>query len=553
MLQRQAARLAERGWTALAGTELEFIVFDDTYEQAWASGYRDTHAGQPLQRRLLAPGHGSRRAAARAASGARCAARAWSVESAKGECNLGQHEIAFRYAALVDKSDEHSLFKLGAKEIAAQEGCSLTFMAKFDEREGNSCHVHLSLARRERPTGLRRRRSDTGSRRTFEHFLAGLLAHSRELRAARWRRTSTATSASSPGSFAPTALRWGLRQPDLRVPRRRPRPVAARRVAGSPAATSTPTSRSPRSSRAGCEGVDDDARAAGRRSRATPTTSDAPRMPTTLAEATELLRPKRDGARGVRRRGRRPLRARRARRARRRSADGHRLGALPGLRAAVSAPVELVNPATEAPIATVELRSTSTRPTGRSRARRRGACRRGATSRPRTAPACCAASPTPVDAHARGARALEVANAGHTIAQRAVGGRQRPRRPRTTTPARPSGTAGRQIPVAGGVDVTFYEPLGVVGVIVPWNFPMPIAAWGFAPALAAGNTVVVKPAEADAAHARCASPSSRSRPGSPRASSRCSPATATWRAGASSRTRPCARSASPGRAPWASA
>ena len=54
---------------------------------------------------------------------------------------------------------------------------------------------------------------------------------------------------------------------------------------------------------------------------------------------------------------------------------------------------------------------------------------------------------------------------------------------------------GRQIPVADGVDVTFREPLGVVGVIVPWNFPMPIAGWGFAPALAAGNTVVLKPAE----------------------------------------------------------
>jgi acyl-CoA reductase-like NAD-dependent aldehyde dehydrogenase len=54
---------------------------------------------------------------------------------------------------------------------------------------------------------------------------------------------------------------------------------------------------------------------------------------------------------------------------------------------------------------------------------------------------------------------------------------------------------GRQIPVPGGMDVTFHEPLGVVGVIVPWNFPMPIAGWGFAPALAAGNTVVLKPAE----------------------------------------------------------
>lgn len=61
--------------------------------------------------------------------------------------------------------------------------------------------------------------------------------------------------------------------------------------------------------------------------------------------------------------------------------------------------------------------------------------------------------------------------------------------------AAPERWSGRQIPVAGGIDVTFHEPLGVVGIIAPWNFPMPIAAWGFAPALAAGNTVLLKPAE----------------------------------------------------------
>lgn len=61
--------------------------------------------------------------------------------------------------------------------------------------------------------------------------------------------------------------------------------------------------------------------------------------------------------------------------------------------------------------------------------------------------------------------------------------------------AAPERLFGRQIPVPGGVDITFKEPLGVIGIIVPWNFPMPIAAWGFAPALAAGNTVVLKPAE----------------------------------------------------------
>ena len=67
------------------------------------------------------------------------------VESAKGECNYGQHEIAFRYADALTCADGHAIYKNGAKEIAAQGGCSLTFMSKYNEREGNSCHIHFSL------------------------------------------------------------------------------------------------------------------------------------------------------------------------------------------------------------------------------------------------------------------------------------------------------------------------------------------------------------------------------------------------------------------------
>jgi acyl-CoA reductase-like NAD-dependent aldehyde dehydrogenase len=89
---------------------------------------------------------------------------------------------------------------------------------------------------------------------------------------------------------------------------------------------------------------------------------------------------------------------------------------------------------------------------------------------------------------------LEVANAGHTIGNaRWEAGNVRD--VLYYYAAAPERLIGQQIPVSGGIDVTFHEPLGVVGVIVPWNFPMPIAGWGFAPALAAGNTVVLKPAE----------------------------------------------------------
>ena len=99
-----------------------------------------------------------------------------------------------------------------------------------------------------------------------------------------------------------------------------------------------------------------------------------------------------------------------------------------------------------------------------------------------------------VDDHVEELARLEVANAGHTIGNaRWEAGNVRD--VLMYYSAAPERMFGRQIPVPGGVDITFKEPLGVVGAIVPWNFPMPIAGWGFAPALAAGNTVVLKPAE----------------------------------------------------------
>ena len=101
---------------------------------------------------------------------------------------------------------------------------------------------------------------------------------------------------------------------------------------------------------------------------------------------------------------------------------------------------------------------------------------------------------TVVDDHLEELAQLEVGNAGHTIGNaRWEAGNVRD--VLNYYAGAPERMSGRQIPVAGGIDITFHEPLGVVGIIVPWNFPMPIAGWGFAPALAAGNTVVLKPAE----------------------------------------------------------
>ncbi|MGC2176498.1 MAG: glutamine synthetase family protein, partial [Acidimicrobiales bacterium] len=207
VLQGQVARLAERGWKGLTGTELEFIVFENSYEEAWDSGYRGlTPANQYnvdyslLGTSRVEPLLGRVRRSMRDAG--------MIVESLKGECNFGQHEIAFKYAELVDKCDEHSLFKLGTKEIAAQEDCAITFMAKYNEREGNSCHIHLSL-RDGKDQPVFAGDKDHGFSDVFEHFLAGQVAYAREL-ALFLAPNINSYKRFVEGSFAPTAMLWGI-------------------------------------------------------------------------------------------------------------------------------------------------------------------------------------------------------------------------------------------------------------------------------------------------------------------------------------------------------
>ncbi len=207
ILRAQSDRLAAHGWSGFTGTELEFIVFLDTFEEAWSLGYRGlTPANQYnvdyslLGTSRVEPLLGRLRRDMRDAG--------MIVESVKGECNFGQHELAFKFAAMVDKCDEHSLFKLGAKEVAALEGYSLTFMAKYNEREGNSCHIHLSL-RDDDGTPVFAGDEEHGFSKLFQHFLAGQLAFSREL------SMFLAPNINSYkrfviGSFAPTALLWGV-------------------------------------------------------------------------------------------------------------------------------------------------------------------------------------------------------------------------------------------------------------------------------------------------------------------------------------------------------
>jgi glutamine synthetase len=130
------------------------------------------------------------------------------VESAKGECNLGQHEIAFRYADVLTMCDNHTIYKTGAKEIAAQEGMSITFMAKPNQREGNSCHIHLSLRAADGAPVLAGHELH-GLSPMGEHFIAGQLAAMRELTLL-YAPNINSYKRYVPGSFAPTSVRWGF-------------------------------------------------------------------------------------------------------------------------------------------------------------------------------------------------------------------------------------------------------------------------------------------------------------------------------------------------------
>jgi glutamine synthetase len=201
ILRAQLDRLAERGWAAYAGTELEFMVFNDTYEQAWDSGYRNltpanrynvdysllgTARVEPLLRRI-------RNAMMDAGM---------VVENSKGECNYGQHEINFLFSDALRAADQHVIYKNAAKEMASQEGMAITYMAKYDEREGNSCHIHLSL-----------RGSDGAivfdeEEGLFDRFVAGILAGLRDLTLFLAPNVNSYKRYAAL-SFAPTTVAWG--------------------------------------------------------------------------------------------------------------------------------------------------------------------------------------------------------------------------------------------------------------------------------------------------------------------------------------------------------
>jgi len=205
VLRAQLDRLAAHGLAALAGTELEFTLFRESFQQAWDADYRGLTpatrhnvdyaiAGvaeiDPLVRRI--------RTAMRA-TGMR-------IESARGECHPGQYEIVFRYDDALRTCDNHAVYKTGARQIAAAEGVAMTFMAKYDAGEGNSCHVHLSLRSADGVPAF----ADAGGdmSRLMAHFVAGQLACMSEL-AVLSAPNVNSYKRLAPAAFAPTAIAWG--------------------------------------------------------------------------------------------------------------------------------------------------------------------------------------------------------------------------------------------------------------------------------------------------------------------------------------------------------
>jgi glutamine synthetase len=199
VLRGQLERLAERGWSANASTELEFLVFHNTYEDAWRRAYRDLEPAnlynvdysligtariEPLIRRIRNE----------------MGAAGLEVENSKGECNFGQHEINFRYSGALSIADGHAVYKNAAKEIAAQEGMSISFMAKFNDREGSSCHIHFSLSDGDGAVFPR-------EKAVFDSFLAGQLACLRELTLLLAPNVNSYKRFAE-GSFAPTTVAW---------------------------------------------------------------------------------------------------------------------------------------------------------------------------------------------------------------------------------------------------------------------------------------------------------------------------------------------------------
>lgn len=209
VLQSQIEAARQRGYAFKFASELEFYLFEDSFDECLAKGFQNLRPSSPysqdynlLRTTRAEPVLQELREA--------LAAMGIMVESTKGEWGAGQHEISLRYAEPLANADQHVLYKHAMKEIVAQHGRSVTFMAKpFTDVAGSSCHVHASLWSADGATG---RSADPdaadGLTAEFRHFIAGILAHARECTLF-FAPTINSYKRFQAGSFAPTRIGWG--------------------------------------------------------------------------------------------------------------------------------------------------------------------------------------------------------------------------------------------------------------------------------------------------------------------------------------------------------
>jgi glutamine synthetase len=200
VLKAQVERSRALGYEPMVGTELEFFLFKESFAEAYAKHYRELTPSVPyiLDYHILATSYDE--PLIREMRN-RMQAAGMKVESSKGEAWPGQQEINFRYADALTTADNHVVFKNGAKEIAAQHGQAITFMAKPDHTWiGNSCHIHASLWQ----DGVN---AFAGKSELFERFLAGWIACGKEI-ALFLAPTINSYKRYAKASWAPTTIAW---------------------------------------------------------------------------------------------------------------------------------------------------------------------------------------------------------------------------------------------------------------------------------------------------------------------------------------------------------
>lgn len=209
ILRRQIERVAAAGYTPMAGSELEYYLFRDSYREAAAAGYaRLEPVGWYIEDYHVL--QGTREEAINGAVRRHLARSGVPVETSKGEWGIGQHELNVRYADALSMADRHAIFKQCFKEVADQLGMSVTFMAKYDSaRAGSSCHVHLSLWK----DGQSAMPGDhalgpIACSDVFRWFLGGWIAHVPELMVF-YAPTVNSYKRYQSASWAPTRLAWG--------------------------------------------------------------------------------------------------------------------------------------------------------------------------------------------------------------------------------------------------------------------------------------------------------------------------------------------------------